>query len=109
MQTTSMTLSMGHPSCIGPIFLRLGADVNAIIPGEGTTALHDVAYFLRADIARVLLHAGATVDAVDLNDKTPLWVALQMVFLDEHCDMIHVLLDYGASFENVTLSALVPN
>ena len=55
--------------------LRSGADVNAA-QGDGMTALHWAAENGNADLARILLTAGADVDAVTrLGDFTPLHIA----------------------------------
>lgn len=53
-----------------------GADVNAVEHGEKWSALHFAARDQKQTVVRVLLAAGAAVDAVNASGNTPLWESL---------------------------------
>src|SRR5690606_23073557 len=78
--------------------LKQGADVNAA-QGDGMTALHWAAMNGNADLADVLLYAGASSGATTrLGGYTPLHLASQ----GGHEDAIRVLLDQGADVSEAT-------
>lgn len=62
----------------------------------GWTPLHFAAQSQEPEVASILIHAGATVDARDSYGKTPLAVALFNV-KDGPGDVVRVLLEAGAS------------
>jgi len=64
--------------------------------GNGYTPLHFSAQGQQPMVARLLLEAGAAVDAQDKFGKTPLWVALFNV-RDGDGEIVRVLLAAGAS------------
>lgn len=63
---------------------------------SGWTSLHFAAQEQHAEVARLLLDAGASVDAQDVYGKSPLSVALFNV-RDREGDVIRLLLAVGAS------------
>lgn len=78
--------------------LRSGEDVNAA-QGDGMTALHWAAEVGNADLAEVLLYAGANPSAVTrLGDYTPLHIAARV----GAAPVINVLLEAGADHTAVT-------
>lgn len=78
--------------------LREGADVNSA-QGDGMTALHWAAELGDAEIAEVLLYAGANVAAVTrLGDYTPLHLASK----GGRTEVVRQLLEAGADPEAVT-------
>jgi ankyrin repeat protein len=78
--------------------LREGADVNAA-QGDGMTALHWAAEVGNAELAEVLLYAGANVRAVTrLGDYTPLHLAAR----GGRTDVVRVLLAAGADAQAPT-------
>jgi ankyrin repeat protein len=75
--------------------LRSGADVNAA-QGDGMTALHWAAESGNAELAEILLYAGANVGAVTrLGDYTPLHLAGRT----GSADVARVLVESGADVE----------
>jgi hypothetical protein len=81
------------------VLLELGADVHAAGAIIGTP-LHAAAFGMRGDSARLLLQAGAQVNATNREGLTPLELALRRcsnVSLPETAALIHVLLDAGAA------------
>ncbi|MDH3424381.1 MAG: ankyrin repeat domain-containing protein, partial [Gemmatimonadota bacterium] len=78
--------------------LRSGADVNAA-QGDGMTALHWAAEHGNAELAEMLLYAGANVGAVTrLGDYAPLHLAAR----SGHGDVVRSLIDAGADVEAAT-------
>jgi ankyrin repeat protein len=78
--------------------LKEGADVNSA-QGDGMTALHWAAELGDAEVAEVLLYAGANVAAVTrLGDYTPLHLASE----GGRTDVVRQLLDAGADPAAVT-------
>ena len=84
--------------------LRAGADVNAA-QGDGMTALHWAATHGDADLARMLLYAGANVRATTrLGGYTPLHVASQA----GNASVMKTLLDGGAALDTRTSTGATP-
>jgi ankyrin repeat protein len=67
------------------------ADVN-VAQADGATALHWAAYHRDADLARLLLKAGAKPGAANREGSTPLWLAASQ----GDAEMVKALLDGGA-------------
>lgn len=86
--------------------LRTGGD-----PGQpdanGWTPLHFAAQGQHADVANVLIRAGACVDAPDGHGKTPLAVALFNV-RDGEGRVVRVLLNAGADPDRKNHSDISP-
>jgi ankyrin repeat protein len=74
--------------------LVTGFEPNSVDVGVfgGRSALHCAAMMGRANVARILLGAGATVDARDSCGRTPLHEAAG----GGHLELVHMLLDAGA-------------
>jgi uncharacterized protein len=85
--------------------VQSGADVNAA-EGDGMTALHFAAERNQAEGARILVYAGARLDArTRIGDFTPLLVASRM----GHADVMEVLLDAGANLHvRTSTGAMTP-
>lgn len=84
--------------------LRSGADVNAA-QGDGMTALHWAALNGDADLAAMLLYAGANVSArTRLGGFTPLHLAAQM----GQAEVVARLLAAGADVRAVTATGVTP-
>ena len=82
------------------LLLKQGADVNAA-QGDGMTALHWAATHGDADQARMLIYAGARVDAMTRNGNyTPLHLAAK----NGNAAVVKALLDAGASANAKTTS-----
>jgi uncharacterized protein len=73
---------------------------------DGWTPLHLAAFFGQLDAARILLDAGADVNAVSHNslDNTPLHAATA----GKHSDVAMLLLDHGASADTVDAGGYTP-
>lgn len=71
-----------------------GIDINFAETGEHWTALHHAAHFLRVYPVRVLLEAGADVNAQDLAGMTPLHHVAMAA--DPRVTIAHLLLEHGA-------------
>ncbi|WP_158887970.1 ankyrin repeat domain-containing protein [Amycolatopsis anabasis] len=71
-----------------------GADVNVTDNGQNWTAVHFAARDQNEALVRLLLEAGAEVDAVDVFGNTPLWRGV----LNAGSDLaaLRALLEYGA-------------
>jgi ankyrin repeat protein len=84
--------------------LKQGVDVNAA-QGDGMTALHWAARHGDADLARVLLYAGANPKAATrLGGYTPLLMASQL----GHAAVIKALLESGADVSTATTNGTTP-
>ena len=82
--------------------IALGADVNAS-SDDGMTPLHWAAYYGHADVALVLIHSGANVNARDKYVfETPLHVAAK----GGHAAVVRVLVASGADV-NAKTSAMI--
>ena len=82
------------------VLLKQGADVNAA-QGDGMTALHWAATHGDADQARMLIYAGARVDAMTRNGNyTPLHLAARI----GNAAVVKALLEAGASANAKTTS-----
>ena len=82
------------------LLIKQGADVNAA-QGDGMTALHWAATHGDADQARMLIYAGARVDAMTRNGNyTPLHLAAK----NGNAAVVKALLDAGASANAKTTS-----
>ena len=73
-------------------FLAKGADANYGDPEYRITLLHNVAHYGHADATRVLIAAGAKVNAVNGEGNTPLFAAVH----EGHNEIARMLLDAGA-------------
>ncbi|MGH7576838.1 MAG: ankyrin repeat domain-containing protein [Longimicrobiales bacterium] len=80
--------------------LHQGADVNAA-QGDGMTALHWAATHGDDDLARMLLYAGATLDAATRNGN---YTALHLAARAGSAPVVRVLLDAGADVGTATTS-----
>jgi len=69
-----------------------GADINAVEPGSGSTPLVTAAMFDRIEIAKMLLKAGASIDAKNYDGSTALHTAAFFC----RPDMVKLLLENGA-------------
>jgi len=84
--------------------LKNGADVNAAL-GDGTTALHWAAMKGNAEIARMLIFAGANLRATTrLGAYTPLYLAAK----GGHAEVVAALLAAGADARAVTSNGTTP-
>lgn len=84
--------------------LKQAEDVNAA-QGDGMTALHWAAMNGDAELARLLIYAGANVRATTrLAGYTPLFMASK----NGHADVIDVLLKAGADAKSTAVSGLTP-
>ena len=82
------------------LLLKQGADVNAA-QGDGMTALHWAAVHGDAELARMLVYAGARTDAVTRNGTyTPLHLAAK----GGNASVVRALLDAGANPNAATTS-----
>ena len=78
--------------------LKQGADVNAA-QGDGMTALHWAAVNGNGEVGRILVRAGANVEAATrLGDYTPLHLASKA----GHADMVRLLVEAGGDVSAVT-------
>ncbi len=88
--------------------LDAGADVKAVEPGHGGTALHGAAWNALSDVAALLIQHGASVDATDREGWTPLMcVAESYAEADEKAPRLavaRILLDSGANPKAVNKS-----
>ena len=81
--------------------LRAGADVNEA-QGDGMTALHWAAQLGNAELAEVLIYAGARLDAgTRIGSYTPLHIAAR----EGRVAVVEVLLDAGANPAKVTTNS----
>ena len=84
--------------------LKKGLDVNEA-QGDGTTALHWAAIKGDAEMARMLVYAGANVRATTrLGAYTPLYLAAK----GGYSDVVAVLLTAGADAKAVTSNGTTP-
>jgi ankyrin repeat protein len=81
-----------------PILVRLlvqhGADVNTADFDQKWTPLHFAARDHKEEIVRILLEAGANVDAIDSFGNTPLWRAVMTA--SSNLAAIRALIKHGA-------------
>ena len=91
----------------GPLRIGLidGADVNAVA-FDGWTALHLAAFFGHVDAARILVEAGADIQAISANSlrNTPLHAAVA----GKHADVALFLLEHGADPHAVDAGGYTP-
>jgi hypothetical protein len=90
----------GHDDCV-KCCIKMGANVN-VRTNAGSTPLH-----LASDdfnVVRILLNAGARVDATDNYRRTPLYDAIRL----KRVDVTRILIDRGAKVSNVKLDHWVP-
>jgi len=84
--------------------LKQAVDANSS-QGDGTTALHWAAMNGNAEMAQLLIYAGATVKATTrVGALTPLYLAAQY----GHAKVVDVLLKAGADAKAPTLSGITP-
>ncbi len=83
-------MTMGAVFCTQ--LLKAGAACHAVANGEGQTALHYAVQFCDGQSARVLLNAGAHINAIDRLGKTPLHYAAET----NNENAANVLLEAGA-------------
>ena len=94
----STPLSRVPDAAVARWLIAHGADVNAV-QSDGQTVLMEQAAMGNVDIVRVLVKAGAKVDAV--NAKTHA-TALHGALVAEKLDVVRILRDAGAKDETVT-------
>jgi uncharacterized protein len=84
--------------------LRQAADANSS-QGDGMTALHWAAMNGNAEMAQLLLYAGATVKATTrIGSITPLYLAAEF----GHSNVVDVLLKAGADAQSVAIGGVTP-
>jgi ankyrin repeat protein len=102
----------------GPVtvMLNLGFPIDVRRPEDGATVLHVAAYTGRADVVRLLIPAGADIEARDTAfDGTALsWATVGSGNPSHHRDgdwvaTVQALLDAGANPDDVWISAKPPS
>lgn len=95
----------GEPDSLLQNLLKNGADVNAA-QGDGMTALHWAADRGDADLAAMLIQAGAQVDAVTrIGSYQPIHIAAR----EGHLEVVEILLDNGADVDaRTSVSGVTP-
>jgi ankyrin repeat protein len=99
------------------VMLDLGFPVDARRSDDGATALHTAAYTGRADVVRLLIAAGADIEALDTAfDGTPLsWATVGSGGAPRHAGdgdwvaTVEALLDAGARTDDVWIAAKPPS
>ena len=86
------------------LLLAAGADVTATETKYGSTPLHTAAFNGHADVAAVLLDAGADVGARNANALTPLHYAAS----NDHMAVVQLLLQRGASARALSREGRTP-
>jgi ankyrin repeat protein len=92
-----------HPECAKVLFEH-GAEVDVRTVREGMTPLHYAAERKKPGVAKVLIDAGADVNAADNKGKTPLSFAAR----NNHPELIELLLAAGADIEKQDNSQMRP-
>jgi ankyrin repeat protein len=82
--------------------IEMGANVNA--RANGSTPLHYASSWGYANVAGILLDAGALVDVANNVGNTPLHLAIEHVCVD----VAQILIDRGAKVSNVKLDRVLP-
>jgi ankyrin repeat protein len=94
----------GHVECV-KLCLEMGANVNSRDINEDTALPFACAKLNgNADVARILLDAGAFVDCTSIFGRTPLYFAVRYNFVN----VARLLLDRGAKVSNVKLGNRIP-
>ena len=98
----------GRTACVRAL-LDAGASASAAVVLDGDeepayTALHDAAYSGFATICRLLLDAGAELNAIDAGDFTPLRYAA----IHRHHRLVVLLLSRGATTDGSPLDQISP-
>jgi ankyrin repeat protein len=93
----------GDVECVKLCFELVHANVD-VRSDDGFTPLHLASLNGHVDAARVLLDAGAFVDATDAFWGTPLHGAI----LNNHMDIARLMIDWGAKVSNVKLDKELP-
>jgi uncharacterized protein len=75
--------------------IRLGSDINARDKGQSWSALAFAARYCSSEICRLLLDAGADIDAVDAFGNTALWRAA----IAAKADNVALLVSRGANLD----------
>jgi ankyrin repeat protein len=92
-----------------PLLIAAGAQINYKQPTTGLTALSFAASFNNtAQIVELLLNANATVDNIDLAQKTPLILACIKNHHDGCKKIIQKLLEHGANIEASDKQGVTP-
>ena len=91
----------GHVEVVEVLLAVPEVDVNAV-NSDGRTALHCAARFAHAEVVRMLVDAGADVNAADNNGYTPLDAVLlsPLVEQDVRDAVVAILRDYGGETRN---------
>ncbi len=87
-------LAENADSILVRLLVQHGADVNAADFDQKWTPLHFAARDHKEEIVRVLLEAGANVDAIDSFGNTPLWRAVMTA--SSNLAVIKELIKHGA-------------
>jgi ankyrin repeat protein len=96
---------VGSVGCVN-YCIEMGANVNAR-DIDGWTPLHHASLNGQIKVVRVLLEAGAIVDATT-NVTGFSWTPLYWAILNKHVDVARLLIDWGGNVSNVELDFGVP-
>lgn len=104
-QTTPLAMAAGNGHIPAmKVLLDAGEDINVISPADGTTVLHYMALEGRTDVTEFLVNSGASLNAKDINQRTPLHFAAEK----GHAEIIKLLLRAGADVDSGDDQLLTP-